>query len=329
MVNIVISLFAKRLGPFADTGIRVGAFFAKNPLKFVYIQTMVDSGMSNEEMLTVLRTALEHVHEGVYCVDNDRRIFFWNEAASKITGYSAEEMIGKRCFETSIKHIDHKGNNLCAAMCPLVATMFDGRIRTEPVYAHCKDGRLVEVVVNAYPLFIGDQTIGAIEIFTQKAVVDAHQTFLRNKDQQTDASELPNSDYVNYFIDVKIQEKRHFDSPFVFQMIRLDNFEEVAKERGEKVAEGLMRQMAELVRSEMRSSELLGRLKENILVGVYMSAAECDVPVIRRHTEYAIRKLVEEENLKISIAGSAATAEDTPSLLMGRVSEALDKSTMG
>ncbi|MCR5029609.1 MAG: PAS domain-containing protein [Fibrobacter sp.] len=291
---------------------------------------MIDSGLSREDSLTVLRSALEHVHEGVYCVDNDRRIFFWNAAATKITGYTAEEMIGKRCFETSIKHIDHKGNNLCAAMCPLVATMFDGRIRTEPVYAHCKDGRLVEVVVNAYPLLIGDQTIGAIEIFTQKAVVDAHQTFLRNdKQQKSDESGLPNSDYVNYFIDVKIQEKRHFDSPFVFQMIRLDNFDEIAEDRGDDVAEGLVRQMAELLRSEMRSSELLGRLKKNILVGVYMSAAECDVPVIQRHTDYVIRKLMEDENLKISVAGSSATAEDTPSKLIGRVNELLDKSALG
>lgn len=283
------------------------------------------SGLSKDDQFTVLHNVLEHVHEGVYCVDNDRRIFYWNEAASKITGYSAEEMIGKRCFETNIKHVDHSGKNLCAAMCPLVATMFDGRIRTEPVYAHCKDGRLVEVVVNSYPLQIGDHTVGGIEIFTQKAVVDAHKTFVRNDQaEKSDASGLPNSDYVNYYIDLKIQEKRHFDHPFVVELIRLDNFDEIEKAHGED-AEMTMRKLADCIRHEMRSSELLGRVKKNLLAGIYMSATEDDVPIIERHIRYAVQNMEQEKNLKLSIAGCAAVSDDSPSRLIQRVSEKLDR----
>ena len=38
----------------------------------------------------------------------ERRIIFWNKAAERITGYSAEEMIGKQCFESKLDHIDLK-----------------------------------------------------------------------------------------------------------------------------------------------------------------------------------------------------------------------------
>lgn len=286
---------------------------------------MRNSGLSKEDQFAVLHSVLEHVHEGVYCVDNDRRIFYWNEAATKITGYSAEEMLGKRCFETNLKHVDHSGRNLCAAMCPLVATMFDGRIRTEPVYAHCKDGRMVEVVVNSYPLQIDDHTVGGIEIFTQKAVVDAHKTFVRNDQaENSDASGLPNSDYVNYYIDLKIQEKRHFDHPFVVELIRLDNFDEIEKAPGED-AEMTMRKLADCIRHEMRSSELLGRVKKNLLAGIYMSATEDDAPIIERHIRFAVQNMEQEKNLKLSIAGCAAVSDDSPSRLIQRVSEKLDR----
>jgi len=285
---------------------------------------MTYSGLSKDDQITMLHAVLEHVHEGVYCVDNNRCIFYWNEAASKITGYSAEEMVGKRCYETNIKHVDRSGKNLCAAMCPLVATMFDGRIRTEPVYAHCKDGRLVEVVVNSYPLQIGDRTVGGIEIFTQKSVVDAQQTFLRNnREDGSDALGIPNGSYVNYYIDLKIQEKRHFDHPFVIELIRLDNFEEIENTHGDE-AEKIMRLLSDALKHEMRSSELLGRLKPNLLVGIYMSAAEDDISLIERHIRYAVNDLEKEKNLKLSIAGSAVEANDSPSQLIKRVSEKLD-----
>ena len=47
-----------------------------------------------------LKTFEEIVSEdfsGVYIVDDERRILFWNKAAEEITGYTAEEMVGKSC----------------------------------------------------------------------------------------------------------------------------------------------------------------------------------------------------------------------------------------
>ena len=40
------------------------------------------------------RNLLMHMHEGIYFVDLDRRISFWNNAAENITGFTAEEVIG-------------------------------------------------------------------------------------------------------------------------------------------------------------------------------------------------------------------------------------------
>jgi len=47
---------------------------------------------------------------GVFTVDLERRVTFFNEAAVSITGYRREEVIGKHCHEVF-------GNNLCQGDC--------------------------------------------------------------------------------------------------------------------------------------------------------------------------------------------------------------------
>ena len=42
---------------------------------------------------------LDHLNEGVYFVDKDRRITYWNQAAERLTGYRASEVVGQRCAD--------------------------------------------------------------------------------------------------------------------------------------------------------------------------------------------------------------------------------------
>ena len=85
--------------------------------------------MTHEELFVKI---LDQMPFGVYCVDTDRKIFYWNKGAERISGYKAEDMLGKHCFESHLDHIDENGTHLCHAMCPLVATIFDGLSREKP-----------------------------------------------------------------------------------------------------------------------------------------------------------------------------------------------------
>ena len=44
-----------------------------------------------------LTAVLDHVGEGVFTVDNDKRITFFNRAAERITGFTAAEAVGRPC----------------------------------------------------------------------------------------------------------------------------------------------------------------------------------------------------------------------------------------
>jgi PAS domain-containing protein len=69
---------------------------------------------------------LENMHEGLYLVDRDRNITFWNKAAEEISGFSADEIIGRSCGDNILTHVDEKGNSLCLGLCPLARSMEDG-----------------------------------------------------------------------------------------------------------------------------------------------------------------------------------------------------------
>lgn len=71
------------------------------------------------------RTILDHIPSGVYFVDQERTITFWNRGAALLSGYSAEEVVGKKCSEF-LNHIDEDGKVLCGDGCPLLATLSDG-----------------------------------------------------------------------------------------------------------------------------------------------------------------------------------------------------------
>jgi PAS domain S-box-containing protein len=42
---------------------------------------------------------LDTLREGVYFVDRERRIQYWNKGAELLTGYAASEVVGKLCVE--------------------------------------------------------------------------------------------------------------------------------------------------------------------------------------------------------------------------------------
>ena len=103
--------------------------------------------MTHEELFVKI---LDQMPFGVYCVDTDRKIFYWSKGAERISGYKAEDMLGKHCFESHLDHIDENGTHLC---------------HEKAVWLRSKEGDRVSVLVHTEPLFQNGKTLGAIEYF--------------------------------------------------------------------------------------------------------------------------------------------------------------------
>lgn len=117
------------------------------------------------ERIELLQKIVDEAPMGIYVLDAERKIVFWSTGAERITGYSQEEMVGHHCFEGMLDHIDREGVHLCHDFCPMMATIFDGQSREQPVFLKDRTGRRIPVMVHTEPLFKGQKTLGAIEYF--------------------------------------------------------------------------------------------------------------------------------------------------------------------
>jgi PAS domain S-box-containing protein len=129
----------------------------------------MNNDISSQDLMrddTPLATVMNSIFDGVYIVDQDRKIIFWNRGAQSITGYSPEEVVGKCCKDDILNHIDENGILLCQNGCPLQKTLDTGEEIQIKVYALGKDGKRFPVKTNMAPIRNDNgETIAAIEVF--------------------------------------------------------------------------------------------------------------------------------------------------------------------
>ena len=90
-------------------------------------------------MINFNQNILDRISAGVYFVDHDRVITYWSQGAENLSGFSANEVVGKMCAEF-LSHVDENGNVLCGTHCPLLATIHDGQQRKAEVWMMHKLG---------------------------------------------------------------------------------------------------------------------------------------------------------------------------------------------
>lgn len=120
--------------------------------------------MSLESQIS--KTILNNLYEGIYFVDRDRQIKFWNKGAETISGYSTEEMLGKYCYSNILSHQDDCGVCLCQNKCPLVSCIEKGSYIDKRIYLKHKNGSRIPVWAHVAPLKDkSGEIIGAVEYF--------------------------------------------------------------------------------------------------------------------------------------------------------------------
>jgi sigma-B regulation protein RsbU (phosphoserine phosphatase) len=112
---------------------------------------------------------LDCLGDGVYVCDRERRIVFWSKSAERITGWHAEDVIGRRCLEDVLNHTDKDGRRLCGEeYCPLHRAMITGVVTKVPVivYARGKDSRRIPMQVTTAPIrTAAGEIVGGVEMF--------------------------------------------------------------------------------------------------------------------------------------------------------------------
>jgi diguanylate cyclase (GGDEF)-like protein/PAS domain S-box-containing protein len=206
---------------------------------------------------------LDNLYDGVYYVDRRRRITFWNKAAETITGYSRQEVLGRKCSQNLLRHVDDQGVALCLKACPLVQTIKDGKSRTASIYLHHKDGHRLPVSVRAAPLRDdAGRILGAIEVFSDNSEkVASHQRLkeLENLAYLDPLTGIGNHRYLQIFLEARFNELKRHGWSFGLIFADIDHFKAVNDNHGHQVGDLVLKMVATTLAKNCRSFDLVGR----------------------------------------------------------------------
>ena len=226
---------------------------------------------------------INNMHDGAYFVDNERTIQFWNKAAEEITGYAAEEIVGKQCQNSKLNHIDGEGRPLCIVGCPLFSTIIDGEQRRANVYVRHKDGYRVPIIVNIFPINNGTDILGAVEVFTRNSPKVYEDNLIENLAgiAMHDAlTNLPNRRYLESFLSFKFDEYTRFGRPFALLFADIDNFSKFNNTYGHDVGDAVLCNISTSLKNTMRNTDLVGRWGGEEFIGIYTISKDSEAVIV-------------------------------------------------
>ncbi len=270
---------------------------------------------------------LDNLSDGVYFVDRDRRILYWNRGAERITGYRADEVVGRLCFDNILMHVSPDGCALCQGLCPLARTIQDGRARENEVFLHHRDGHRVPVLVRISPLRDeGGTMAGAVEVFSDNS---SKVAALRKIEELQEVAlldpltQLGNRRYCDITLTDKFAEMGRFGWSFGVLFMDLDNFKSVNDRYGHDIGDETLRIIAKTLLTNTRTMDFIGRWGGEEFLAVILNVdAEKLVQIGER-----FRMLVAQSSLSlgadrisvtISTGATLASPDDTQDSLMRR-----------
>lgn len=242
----------------------------------------------------VYRTILEQVEDGVYFVDLQRRITYWNAGAEHITGYSSDEVMHHSCSEGILRHVTEGGYHLCTHGCPLAAVMNDGQPREANVYLHHKRGHRVPVTVKGTPIRNTDgEIVGSVEVFHTRRATD----FATSHEVPLDAAYLdPLTELGNRrFVEAHVAPLVETGSGIGLLFIDVDHFKQINDTWGHSVGDAVLRMVGQSIAHGLQASDWPIRWGGEEFLVVTRGARMADLEL----TAERLRMLIEESWLDI------------------------------
>lgn len=280
------------------------------------------------ELGVLNRTLLEQMREGVYLVDRDRRILYWNPAAERITGFSADEVAGSHCHQRILMHMDEGGHLLCESGCPLYKTIQEQQDRELRVYFHHKMGHRVPVMVRCVPWKDEEgELLGAVEFFWPEGREEQLQERLQELERMAlldPLTRLVNRRHLDASLDSRLGELRRFGWPFGLLFVDVDRFKQVNDSFGHEVGDKVLKLVSLTLVNSLRPFDMVGRWGGEEFLAILTNVTPEQLMYVAERS----RRLIEGSDLKegehslsvtVSLGATMAQPDDDPASLFSRV----------
>ncbi|MCW5980707.1 MAG: diguanylate cyclase [Bryobacteraceae bacterium] len=209
----------------------------------------------------LLRSLLDEIDDGLYVVDRERRIAYWNHGAERITGYLTQDVTGRLCEADLLMHCDEEGAPLCGKACPLRQVMDSGHASSATVYLRHRHGHRIPVRVQAHAVHGPDGRIaGALEVFERANLTARPELFALEGhgggDRTTGAA---NRAYGEMKLEYALAEMDRFGTPTGWIGVELDGVKDLDHRFGQRFIDSAMNMMARTLEANVGAYDVVTR----------------------------------------------------------------------
>ena len=210
------------------------------------------------------RSILDALHDGVYVVGPDHTIVYWSAGAERITGYSPDEVVGRRCDDAILAHTDLTGRSLCAGGCPIRHCMDAGRPHdVREVFLKRKDGRRLAVYVKTTVLEIEGRRHG-VEVFGELETVAGKELVARIQELSDSAVTDPltglfNRRYLDAVLAQQFAMYRRLGRRYGIIQMDVDVLKEINDRLGHATGDEAIRFIAGVLADNVREMDVAAR----------------------------------------------------------------------
>ena len=284
---------------------------------------------------TFYRNLLDNLMDGVYFVDPDRKITYWNIGAERITGYRPGEVIGSLCYDNLLNHVDYSGRRLCEGKCPLAETLEDGKLRKEDLFLQHKNGERIPISVRIAPIKEKGRIIGAVESFIDNsAKVAALQRVehLMQENLTDPLTGIGNRRYAEITLQNRFDEISRYNWRFGLLFFDIDHFKTVNDNHGHAAGDCVLRTVADNLSRNIRSFDFVGRWGGEEFIILLVNVDSRDILI---ETADRFRMLIESSHtvvqdkriqVTISVGVTFSHKDDTIDTLLNRADKLMYES---
>lgn len=286
--------------------------------------------------LSHFKDLVDRLFDGVYFIDRDRRITYWNRAAERITGYTSDEVVGTACRDNVLIHVDAEGRSLCGSeSCPALAVMQRGEEREAEVFVHHKRGHRLPVQTRIVPMRGGDgRVMGAMEVFRDNsalATMRAQFSELEHLALIDPLTEIGNRRYLEMHVRARLDEMERYGWRFGLLFCDIDKFKAVNDTHGHQAGDEVIRMVAQTLAACIRPFDFVGRWGGEEFMAIVTRVERWQLLAIAERLRALVEQAVitsgvEPIRVTISIGATLARQGDSQRGLFERVDRMLYRS---
>ncbi len=283
---------------------------------------------------------LDYIQDGLYLVNTNNVITYWNKAAEKITGFTSEEVVGSSCSDNILVHQDWEGNSLCADLCPIALAIKDeSPVISDEVFLHHKNGHRVPISVRiTHTTDSKGRITGAAKLFSDMsnhATQIARIKYLERLSLLDSLTNLANKTYIERKLLGSFDAFKRYKTMFGIFFIDIDSFRDFNSNHGHLVGDEVLRFVANTFTANARPFDLYGRWGGDEFIGIIHDISGNDLWMLGNR----LLSLVESSftihdgrkvNVTVSIGATLINETDSIKSLLERADKLLfDSKTAG